>query len=234
MSLCCLEAPYTALMRLRRLLPLAALGSAVWYVRHVYRFRDPVRVSRAPAGSVISPADGVVCFVRRVTDGQVEADGVTVPVGTLTGNTAADGWLLGVAVGPLDVHYTYLPVSGTVGTVTYTPATAAAPLLSPLEQAALLARRPTALLDAPGLRHNERLGVTVHTDLGDVAVTMVAPGPPLDAMPYVKEGDHARAGYKLAFLPRGGLVTVSLPDSVTPLVSVGDHVTGMQTVFARA
>lgn len=227
-------APYTAPMRLRPLLPLAVLGSAVWYVRRVHRFRDPVRLPPAHTDAVLSPADGVVCFVRRVSNGQIGTAGSARPVHAFAGDVATDGWLLGVVIGPLDVHYTYLPVGGTVGTIAHTPASAAAPLLPLQVQAGLLARQPTDLLDAPGMWHNERLAVTVHADMGDMTVTMVAPGPPLDAMPYVKQGDRARAGYKLAFLPRGGLVTIALPAHMTPLVSVGDHVTGMQTVFARA
>lgn len=234
-------------MRLRRLLPFAAAGLAALYVRRVHRFRDPVRVLTVPDSQVVSPADGVVCFVRRVMDGsvptgttvQAESSGqaspgsTSVPVDALLGTAAGDGWLLGIMVGPLDVHYTYQPVSGMVGPVRHHEVTANLPLLSPLASAALLAGRPATLLATRGTLENERMSVTLHADAGDVTVTVVAPGAALDAMPYLKEGDRARAGYKLAFLPEGGLVLLHLPAHLTPLVSVGEHVTGIQTVIAR-
>ncbi|GHF53038.1 phosphatidylserine decarboxylase [Deinococcus metalli] len=223
-------------MRLRRLFPLVAAGLAAVYVRQVHRFRDPVRVLGAADGEVVSPADGVVAFVRRVEAGEVTAgtNGAAVPVQEVLGTAAEDGWLLGVLIGPLDVHYTYQPVSGTVTGVRRMDGRTPTPLLTLLARAALLAGRPTDVLGAPGTRNNERLSVTLGSDAGDVTVALVAPGAALDAMPYVKEGDRARAGNKLAFLPQGGLVLLHLPGHLTPLVTVGEHVTGMQTVVARS
>ncbi|THF84828.1 phosphatidylserine decarboxylase [Deinococcus sp. KSM4-11] len=222
-------------MRLRRLLPVAAAGLAAVYLRKVHRFRDPVRVLSAPAHDVVSPADGVVCFVRRVTGGAVEAgpDGRSMQVDALLGMDSADGWLLGIALGPLDVHYTYQPVSGTIMAVTHQGSDRNVRLLNPLARAGLLASRPADLLAHPGILTNERLSISMQAEAGPVTVTVIAAGRALDAMPYVKEGDRARAGYKLAFLPHGGLVVVHLPASLTPLAAVGDHVTGMQTVIAR-
>lgn len=222
-------------MRLHRLLPLAAAGLAAVYVRKVHRFRDPVRVLNAQEHAVVSPADGVVAFVRRVVAGAVQSgpDSRPLPVNALLGEDGEDGWLLGIMIGPLDVHYTYQPVAGTVSAVTHHEPGRSVRLLNPVAQAGLLAGRPTDLLASPGLLENGRLGITLHTDAGSVTVTLVAPSGALDAMPYVKEGDRARAGYKLAFVPQGGLVALHLPASLAPLVSVGDHITGMQTVIAR-
>lgn len=229
------KATYTSPMRLRRLLPLAAAGVAAVYVRRVHRFRDPVRVLGAQEQDVVSPADGVVCCVRRVENGTVHAGpgDTPVPAQTLLGAPAQDGWLVGILLGPLDVHYTYQPVSGTVGRVHHQESVKNVPLLGPLAQAGALAGRPTDLLAGRGALENERLSVTLHGEAGDVTVALVAPGAALDAMPYVRDGDRARAGYKLAFLPEGGLALLHLPMTRTPLVSVGDHVTGMRTVIAR-
>ncbi|WP_309572873.1 phosphatidylserine decarboxylase, partial [Deinococcus sp.] len=205
-------------MRLRRLLPLAAAGLAALYVRRVHRFRDPVRVLTAPDSHVVSPADGVVCFVRRVTDGSVQAGPGDTPVAmeALLGTAAGDGWLLGIMVGSLDVHYTYQPVSGKVGTVQHHTGQANSALLNPLASVGLLAGRPANVLATRAMLENERMSVTLHAETGDVTVAVVAPGASLDAMPYLKEGDRARAGYKLAFLPQGGLVLLHLPTHLTP------------------
>jgi phosphatidylserine decarboxylase len=66
-----------------------------------------------------------------------------------------------------------------------------------------------------------------------VSVTLVAGAGGLNVTPYVRRGDEARAGHKLAFLAEGGLVLLTLPAGAIPQVSVGDRVTGAETVVAR-
>lgn len=222
-------------MRLLRLLPLVAAGLA-WYLRKVYRFRDPVRIVDAAPGVVLSPADGVVGFVRRVGNGHIRAglNGTPLQLRDVLGVPGADGWLLGVFVGPLDVHYTYQPASGQVTAVKQRCSRANAPLLSlPGLLRVLTGGRPPELLHTRATLENERLSVRTQTECGDITVTLIGPGSGLDATASLREGAQGRAGYKLAFLPEGGLVLLHLPDALIPQVSVGDRVLGTQTVIAR-
>ncbi|WP_019009886.1 phosphatidylserine decarboxylase [Deinococcus aquatilis] len=223
---------------LRRILPLAAAGAALYYLRGVYRFRDPVRLPPTDADTVLAPADGVVCFVKRVTGGQIDTDSAahSIPVSDLSGlsEAAPDGWLLGVYMGPLDVHFTYHPVGGAVTRAHHTGSRQNTPLLSAGAAVSLLAGRPADLLGTRGTLENERHALTTQTPHGDVTVTLVAPGSGLKATSYTREGDAARAGNKSAFLDEGGLVLLLLPAAFTPQISVGERVIGAETVVARA
>ncbi|UBV43040.1 phosphatidylserine decarboxylase [Deinococcus taeanensis] len=221
-------------MRLRPVLPLLAAAAAAWYVRGVYRFRDPVRLPSAAPGEVLSAADGVVSAVRRVQGGVIHG-GTPLDAAALLGTPgAADGWLIAVLVGALDVHYAYQPASGPVTSTTHVGTRANVPLVGSVERLAALTGRPVEALVSRGALENERQAAVIGTPLGDVTLTLVAPQAGLRGLSFLREGDQARAGYKAAFLEEGGLVLLHLPGTFTPAVSVGDRVTGAQTVVARA
>ncbi|SEJ00784.1 phosphatidylserine decarboxylase [Deinococcus reticulitermitis] len=218
-------------MRLSRRLPLlAALAAGAWYLRGVYRFRDPVRLPPQEPGSVLSPADGLAAFVKRTQNGAVDGVAMTELLGP--GEHAA-GWLLGVFVGPLDVHYIYAPLGGRVAAAARQEG-GRSPV--PLGAAAqLLAGRPVNLLGTPAAQGNERFTLTVQAEGGpSVTVALVAPGAGLNATTYLEAGQTVRQGNKAAFLAEGGLVLVALPETLIPQVSVGERVTGAQTVLARS
>ncbi len=208
----------------------------MWYLRSVYRFRDPVRVPSAGADTVVSPADGVVSFVRRTQGGRVQSDALNaaLKVGDLLGSETAapDGWLMGIFVGPLDVHYVYQPQAGQVTDVQHTGSRSDVALLGPGEALSMLAGQPADLLSGRGTLENERLSFVTTGEAGLLTVTLVAPGAGLNATSYLKQGDGASAGHKAAFLAEGGLVLLHLPAELTPQVSVGERVVGVQTVVA--
>lgn len=215
----------------RLILPLAALGAAVWYVRGVRRYRDPIRIPPADAGAVLSPVDGLVCFVRRIEGGEVRVETLAAPLGArdLTGADVREGWLVGLVNGPLDVHFAYAPVSGVATGAEHLGSRLNLPVGGP----GLLLGRPADLLGTRGAVENERHTTTLTTGGGDVSVTFVAGARGLNATTYLRQGDEARAGHKLAFLEAGGLILLTLPAAATPQVSVGDRVTGAETVVAR-
>ncbi|MBZ9751258.1 phosphatidylserine decarboxylase [Deinococcus sp. HMF7604] len=219
-------------MRARFALPLLAAAAAGWYLRSVYRFRDPVRLPPPDAGAVLSPADGVVCFVRRVEGGLVTGE-AAVEAAALLGIAVGDGWLLGFFVGPLDVHYAYQPVTGQLLHASHTGARVNVPLLGLGEALGLLTGRPADLLARRGTLENERMTAVTRTAHGDVTLTLVAPGAGLHGTSFVRAGDEARAGHKAAFLAEGGLALLHLPAGYTPAVNVGDRVQGAQSVAAR-
>lgn len=220
-------------MRLLRrvLLPALATAGAVLYVQKVHRFRDPVRFSPDEAGVVLSPSDGVVSFVRRVDLGRIENFDPEISTLVDAPIKRQDGWLIGVVMRPLDVHYTYQPIAGTVRHIHHragdTEAIAAQKLLR------LMLRQPTDLLEASGTANNERYSYTVQSDLGDITVTQVSLRSALQPLTFVEEGQSARAGNKASFLPNGGLILVHLPALVAPQVEVGQEVRGGETVLGR-
>lgn len=217
-------------MRLPRRFPLlAALAAGVWYLRSVYRFRDPVRLpAQTGPGAVLSPADGLVSFVRRIEGGEVEG----LKVAELLGTAQQEGWLLGLFVGPLDVHFTYAPVEGTVLDAGHKPGQS---LGVPLADAAqMLLGRAADLLESDALARNERYSYAVQQPDGrTLTVGLVGSGRGLKATTYLSEGQSVRQGNKAAFLAEGGLVLLALPAGLTPQVSVGERVRGAETVMAR-
>lgn len=224
----------------RLLLPLAAVGGAALYVRGVSRFRDPIRVPPGEAGAVLSPADGLVSFVRRIESGEVRVETLAAPLRArdLTGMEVGEGWLLGLSVGPLDVRFLYAPVDGPARAVTHRESRlnvplGGGPLVGLAATASGLVGWPADLLGTRGAVENERHTTTLDTPRGEVGVTLVAGVGGLRATSYLRPGDTARAGYKLAFLEEGGLVLLTLPAGITPQVGVGDRVRGAETVVAR-
>ncbi|WP_291424036.1 phosphatidylserine decarboxylase [Deinococcus sp.] len=229
-------------MRLpRRVLLLSTLSAgAVVYLRLVYRFRDPVRLPvQQPGGQLLSPADGVVSFIRRIDLGTVA--GYDRPLAQLAATPAPlhEGWLVGVVVGPLDVHYTYLPTGGEVertghraaedqGSECHVPRL---PQLLPL-LAGQVTDLPHDLLPSEAVASNERYSYTLSGEAGRVTVTQIALTCPLQATTYLHEGDSVRAGNKATFLPEGGLVIVHLSADWRPEVEVGQRVVGAQTTLA--
>lgn len=214
----------------RRLALLAAVGGGFTYVRKVHRFRDPVRLPAAEAGALLSPADGMVSFVRHIDQGHAEELDWRVAE-MFREAVAPEGWLIGILVGPLDVHYTYFPHNGEVLSAQH-HAGQKLPLgknhLWPI-----MWQQPVDLLDTPGTRENERATYTQQTELGKVVVASVGSLWGLQATAFAQPGDRVRIGNKAHFLPEGGLVVVYLPVDLLPAVSVGDRVLGAQTVLAR-
>lgn len=214
----------------RRLLLLGSVAAAAaLYVRGIYRYRDPVRLPAAQPGAVLSPADGRVLLVRRVTGGRVEGQGAATD---LLGwpEAPATGWLLGLYVGPLDVQYLYQPVGGEVVRAEFADAGAEAAGLGLGARARLLLGQPA---EVPALGR-PRLTFTLRAPEGtEVTVALPDQGSHAETLNFLRPGDPARAGNKAAFAEGGGLVLVSLPEGATPQVSVGDHVTGAETVLAR-
>ena len=219
----------------RRLLLLGSVAAAAaLYVRGIYRYRDPVRLPAPAAGAILSPADGRMLLVRRVTEGRVDGQGAATD---LLGwpEAPATGWLLGLYVGPLDVQYLYQPVGGEVVRAEFADGLAVqggtgGGGLGLGARARLLLGQPA---EVPALGR-PRLTFTLRAPEGtEVTVALPDTGGSAETLNFLRPGDPARAGNKAAFAEGGGLVLVALPGGATPQVSVGDHVTGAETVLAR-
>lgn len=212
----------------RRVWMLAAAGAALTYGRTVHRYRDPVRLARPGPGELLAPADGRVAFVRRVTGGRLDVPGLNGPLeaADLLGAPAglADGWLLGVHVGALDVRFVTAPLAGAVEAAPFHGSRVNVPLAGPAGN----------LLAGRGTLENERLTLRLTGPDGTpVTLALVAPGQALNARRYVAPGDTVQAGVKLAFLPEGALVLLHIPEAFVPQVSVGGRVQAGLTPLAR-
>lgn len=93
--------------------------------RRVWFFRNPSRLP-PPGGSILSPADGRVVYVRHVQSREAVLSikkGVPAPLEDMA-PTDLEGpkILIGVFMSPWDVHYNRAPLSGTVEWIRHHPA----------------------------------------------------------------------------------------------------------------
>jgi hypothetical protein len=114
----------------------AAVASANWFLRKVWFYRDPLRIPPPDPNLILAPCDGKVVYIRPVSaDGTVFAEklGRPIPITEITradwDGVSPEGWLIGVYMSPLDVHYNYAPIAGTVRRIVYTPARANLPMV---------------------------------------------------------------------------------------------------------
>jgi len=203
-----------------------------------WKVRDPARATPQDQGLMYSPADGLVTHIRRIEKGRVHSEllGEDIGLEELTGlehGFEAQGWLMGIYVGLLDVRFVVSPFSSTLTQTVDVPAKAKEELLSPLERAQLLmgqipdlvgrhaqleSGKLTLLLEGEGLTL-----VLVHHLLEDTDVKLL-----------VSSGESVQAGQKLSFLEREGLVElVILRENLELLVSVGDRVQAGLSELAR-
>ena len=97
---------------------LAGLALATWlFWRHYWFFRDPPRSAPADQG-ILSPADGVVVYVRRVEPGEdvaVIKQGVAATVKDIVKEDVGSTRLvIGIFMSPFDVHYNRAPIAGRI------------------------------------------------------------------------------------------------------------------------
>lgn len=100
------------------------LGGYLFW-RHVWFFRDPERSAPAAAG-LVSPADGIVVYARKVAPGEpvvVIKEGVAALVRDIVREEVDRPKLVvGVFMSPFDVHYNRVPLDGAVEFVRRHPA----------------------------------------------------------------------------------------------------------------
>ncbi|MCR4398868.1 MAG: phosphatidylserine decarboxylase [Firmicutes bacterium] len=213
-----------------------------WFLWKVWFYRDPVRHPPAGPGLILSPADGTVVYIKRFKDGRVisEKRGEQIlvsEIGKGAGDYGGSGWMAGIYMSPLDVHWNYAPISGLVTAVIATPASVNLPMLDLWEYVRMTLVRKAVDLFAHRYRLvNERNTVffePVSPDCPRVVVVEIADKFVNKIRCIVKPGDKVTAGDKVSFIERGSQVDLLIYDEEVEFrVKPGDHVTGAVTVVA--
>lgn len=167
-----------------------------------YFFRDPSRITPQQQGLVISPADGRISMIARVTP--PEELGLT------------DGTMLRISVfmSIFDCHVNRMPVAGKITHIAYR-----------------LGRFFNADLDKAS-ENNERNGLVIETEYGSVAVVQVAGLIARRIIHWVSAGQVMTAGERFGLIRFGSRLDVYLPENCTVLVSVGQTALAGETVLA--
>lgn len=226
---------------------LVGLGTVYAYLRWVWFFRDPVRTPPADPDAILAPADGKVIYIRPIEKGAVWSSklGRSVPLPEIThsAHPPHSGWVVGIYMSPLDVHYVYAPASGCVEEMSHHPAVRNWPMVDMWEYIRLTwLRRAVDLL---GKRHhleNERL--TIRLRVASADTSLASPGTDIWLVEiadrfvnkircFVQAGQRVKAGQKLSFISRGSQVDVIISEpEVHIAVSVGMQVYGALSVIA--
>ena len=169
----------------------------------VYFFRDPDRITPVGEDLVISPADGVVQSIVKA-----------VPPPEL--NMGSEPRTrIAVFMNVFNVHVNRSPMSGIISAKHYRPG-----------------RFFNASLDKAS-EFNERMSLKVKTDKGiEIAFVQIAGLVARRILCYVEEGHAVQAGERFGLIRFGSRVDIFLPDTVQPLVIVGQTSIAGETVLA--
>ena len=119
-----------------------------------------------------------------------------------------------IFMSPLDVHINWYPVGGTVKYFKYHPGSY------------LVAWHPKSSTE------NERTTLVVENENTTILIRQIAGAVARRIVYYSKEGKNVRQGDELGFIKFGSRVDLFLPLDIEINVSLGQHVTGRQTIIA--
>jgi phosphatidylserine decarboxylase len=165
-------------------------------------FRDPERVTPLSQDLVISPADGRICAVTRVT-----------PPADL-GLGAETRLRISIFMSVFDCHVNRAPLDGTVKAVVYHPG---AFINADLDKAS---------------EDNERNGVVLTTAHGDVGVVQIAGVIARRIRCFTQAGARLDAGERFGLIRFGSRVDLYLPDGARARVNVNSRAIAGETVLA--
>jgi phosphatidylserine decarboxylase len=204
------------------------IGGLVWLLTLAmatatlaYRFyRDPERTPPNMDGAVVSPADGLVLYLRRATEGVLPVstkDGRHYSLAELTRTNLAtdDAVVIGIAMSFLDVHVNRAPIAGRVTMRRHFPGR-----FGSLKQPEMVFEneRATTIIQQPGLQ---------------VAVVQIASRLVRQIAAFVDEGQAVSLGQRIGVIRLGSQVDVVLPVAgVEVMVAPGQRVRAGESVLA--
>lgn len=217
----------------------------VWFTRKIWFYRDPDH-SKTPQESEIlrSPVYGVVAYVKRIESGVVVSDkkGEEIRISEITKEdwpreyAEGDGWLIGIAMTALDVHYQYAPLPCTVVSIRHHSTGRNLPMFDLWEYIRITWLRQAVQLWAKKyIVENERQTFWLASDRVKLALVLIADKFVDKITTFVSEREEVPGGGKLSFIARGSQVDVVVcgHPGLEPLVSVGQAVHGPLTPIAR-
>jgi phosphatidylserine decarboxylase len=168
-----------------------------------YFFRNPKRITPTQQGLMVSPADGIVCGIKKMVP-PTEFDMGKEP-----------HLRISIFLNVFDVHVNRLPVGGTIIKSIYHPG-----------------QFFNAAHDKAS-DHNERQSLVIEVaDKTKVAVVQIAGLIARRILCEVKEGDKVETGAVYGLIRFGSRMDIYLPEGVTPLIIEGQRMVGGETVIA--
>ncbi|MCB2074637.1 MAG: phosphatidylserine decarboxylase [Novosphingobium sp.] len=176
-------------------------------------FRDPQRVTPQNERFIVSPADGLVSLIQKVSpppeflvdDGSGSPAMPDEPVTRVS-----------IFMSVFDVHINRAPIGGTVKRLVYIPG-----------------KFMNADLDKAS-EENERQHILIERSDGlAVCFTQIAGLVARRIVPFIKPGDFLAGGQRVGLIRFGSRVDVYLPQGTEPRVILGQRVIAGETVLAE-
>jgi phosphatidylserine decarboxylase len=195
--------------------PLVLLVPAVWLCQLVgyvavlawLFYRDPDRAMPADSGGIVSPADGKVIYIRKLTAGTIpvaEKKGRSLMLADLAQSKLSDHelWQIGISMVFTDVHVNRAPIAGKV---------------------TLVQRRPGRFLslrddDAVGV--NERQTLVIENQDVQIGLVQIASRLVRRIVAYVVPGESVAAGQRIGMIKFGSQVDLFIPVKQCPSLRV--------------
>jgi len=189
----------------------------------LYRFhRDPERRPPEGDGLMVSPADGRVIYVKKVSEGKfpfsVKKGNIIELDDFIQENRFMDeGVQIGIAMTFLNVHVNRTPLSGVIRTIRRIPGGF------------------HSLKHISSILENERVYTLIEGDKITVGVVQIASRLVRRITSYFQEGETCRIGDRIGMIRFGSQVDLLIPktEGLKVLVEVGDEIKAGKTVVAR-
>ncbi len=214
--------------------------SALIFLRRVWFYRDPIRKPPSGNGLILSPADGKVIYIRPIKEGKIYAEKIgerieLEEIHKVKGDAGREGWIIGIYMSPLDVHFNYSPIAGRVEKIVHTQTGLNLPMVDLWEYIRLTyLRRAVDLFARRYHLINERNTIFIKGRDLRLAVVEIADKFVNKITCFVKNGDQLKPGQKLSFIARGSQVDLIIfHKEIEFVAAVGDQVYGAQSILAR-
>lgn len=184
-------------------------------------FRDPARVPPDGENYIVSPADGVVKYVKSIAENAYPLSSkgdecVKLAQPFIDILPERKGYLVGISMSFLDVHVTRAPIDGEIT------------FFEHVNGSFLSLKRPEAV------SRNERVNQVVKSTRYGVGIIHIASRLVRRIVTYAKRGDHLSLGQKIALITFGSQVDIILPNlaDLHLTIKVGDKVFAGETIIA--
>lgn len=184
-------------------------------------FRDPERTPPKQEGILVSPADGIVRYIREIRHDEfplAQKGQKEIPLREFTGSDvlSTGGIQIGIGMSLLDVHINRSPIRGTISELRRIPG------------AFHSLKKMTSLLE------NERVAVVVDGAGLKIGFVLIASRLVRRICTNIVEGQTVELGQRIGMIRFGSQVDVLIPAKSAPVIKVkaGDKVKAGESVLA--
>jgi phosphatidylserine decarboxylase len=185
-------------------------------------YRDPERVIPQESGLIVSPADGIVIYVRKLEAGEplrCDKNGAAMVLDEVKGTGLEEEalWQVGVSMVFTDVHVNRAPIGGKVSLVHHRPG------------------KFLSLRLKEALNVNERQTLVIDNGEFQIGLVQIASRLVRRIVAYVSPNQEIQRGQRVGMIKFGSQVDLFVPIRFVPRleVSEGQRLTAGETVVCR-